>query len=215
MKYVVEGNIDFYSELAKLDEKEDIVDESTLCLISRLPLTADYIRMECGHSFNYTPLYNNLVQQTKPSLSGISKPGHIVCPFCRHSQPTLLPFRIEYNPVIGVNIYPYKLCKGFTSTVLSTSNCEFSSHHICSEYVYQMVNGKHYCDNHRIIGISVCKQEASHSAFLGKKKRSKKKVSKPLGGCCTQILKTGPNKGAPCGCKKLVEGTTVCLRHNK
>jgi hypothetical protein len=216
MKYAIEGNIDFYSELSKLDEKEDITDESMLCLISRLPLTADYVRMECGHQFNYMPLYNDLVHQTKPSMSGMSKPGRIVCPFCRHSQPTLLPFRIEYKPVIGVNLYPHKLCKGFTKMIPATCPCEFSSHNLCSAYVYEAVNGKHYCDNHRIIGVSVCKQEASHSDFLKKHKKATKTNEKKLNSLgCSQTLKTGPNKGNPCGCKKLVSGTTVCLRHNK
>jgi len=233
-KYKIEGGFDFYSALNSEDNEEEKEDDTNICLITRLPLTDDFVQMECGHKFNYLPLYNDLVQHTKPSISGFSRTGCIIeCPFCRRTQQTLLPYNERFKLVIGVNLYPTRLCRD-TSTFNTDKNvlCEFASSGKCMfEHTYKLRNGKHYCGVHKISGISIELQEMNHNAFLLKKELINKKLAKKLvnqeqkkvkeqkkekkekkESGCTQLVKSGPRKGQVCGCKKTVE-IGICLRH--
>ena len=57
-KYKIEGNIDFFSELYKsLDEDDSTGEDENTCLITNEPLTDRYVKMKCGHSFNYLPFF--------------------------------------------------------------------------------------------------------------------------------------------------------------
>ena len=56
-KYKIEGDIDFFSELYKSLDNEDTENTDNLCLITNLPLIDKYFQMDCGHKFNYIPLY--------------------------------------------------------------------------------------------------------------------------------------------------------------
>ena len=64
-KYVVEGGIDFFAELYKsLDDEENnhkTDEDNNICLITNKPLTDKFVEMNCGHKFNYLPLYNDLL----------------------------------------------------------------------------------------------------------------------------------------------------------
>lgn len=225
MKYNIEGGIDFYAELNKPEEDTNAVNDTSLnhCLITRLPLTDGSVKMECGHEFNYLPLYNELVQQLKPSICGYAKSGRIVCPYCRHSQHTFLPFNPAYKPVIGVILYPSKFIKLDTAelcTDTTTPPCSLASTNKCNPYIlYKLPNGEHYCESHKVLGLSIAKQKECHQLFLTKKAdmeaKEAKKQAKLNMGCCTQILKTGIRKGQPCGCKKVIDGTTLCSRHTE
>ena len=210
MKYNVEGEIDFYAELNKMDNLEH--DDTNKCLITRLPLVDGFVRMECGHSFNYLPLYNELVQQQKPSICGYAKIGRITCPFCRHSQQTFLPYNPSFKLVMGVNMYPAKLLTQHVKLCQETKPC---SHDGCIQTAgFTLESGDNYCQSHKLLGLSINKQKAHHEAFLSKKTTNDKKIAKKtMAGCCTQILKTGIRKGQECACKKVVNGTTLCARH--
>ena len=54
-KYIIEGGIDFFSELYKsLDVEEDVLeDDNNKCLISNQVLTDKHVQLNCGHKFNY------------------------------------------------------------------------------------------------------------------------------------------------------------------
>jgi len=231
MKYNIEGGFDFYSAL-KNDTKDDTKNDEPCCLITRMQLTDDFIQMQCGHKFNYLPLYNALVQHTKLSIiSGISRLGYIVCPYCRHSQQTLLPYNERFKLVVGVNLYPRKMCNKETTTMVPKAICELVLSRQCtSDHAYQLPCGKHYCEFHKITGISIEIQKLNHSTFLMKKeildkkksdklaknilkqekKKEKEKENTTTG--CIQLIKTGPRKGLPCGCKKTAEDG-ICFRH--
>jgi len=214
MKYNIEGEIDFYAELNKnVEDTSNSDDDTNKCLITRLPLVDGFVRMECGHSFNYLPLYNELVQQQKPSICGYAKIGRIVCPFCRHSQQTFLPYNPAFKLVIGVNMYPTKLLKSDTLQLCQeTKPCSIDG---CSQNAgFTLSSSENYCQSHKLLGLSINKQKAHHEAFLSKKTNSDMKLDKKTtAGCCTQILKTGIRKGQACACKKVVNGTTLCSRH--
>ena len=100
-KYITEGGLDFFSELYKsfyIDEDaENKIDESNLCLITQEQLTDKYIELNCGHKFNYIPLYNDLVNFKKKFnlMEGINTRldnEEIRCPYCREKQSGLLPY---------------------------------------------------------------------------------------------------------------------------
>ena len=93
------------------DENEDVKNEN-ICLISQEDLKDNYITLNCNHTFNYLPLYNELVKQKNysNSLEVIKvKVNEIKCPYCRSITPNILPF-IDISGVSlikGVN-YPKK-----------------------------------------------------------------------------------------------------------
>jgi hypothetical protein len=86
------------------------------CLITNVPLNLFHISLECGHKFNYEPLYQEVLRQ-KGRL-GIhnyhEKIGmnQVKCPYCRTLTNRLLPC-VGQHPVIkrlvGVNA-PASMC---------------------------------------------------------------------------------------------------------
>ena len=66
------------------------------------------IKLECGHEFNYLPLYNEVINQ-KRNLNSLEttilKINQIKCPYCRHVCNNLLPYYEADNiyKVYGVN----------------------------------------------------------------------------------------------------------------
>ena len=102
VKYKVEGDIQFYTELSNLlNNKEE--DSSNLCLISNLPLDENSVKLECGHSFNYLSIYKDIKNHKQKYNSMemntcILKTEQIRCPYCRNIQNKLLPY-IEMNGI--------------------------------------------------------------------------------------------------------------------
>lgn len=135
-KYNIEGGIDFFSELYKSLENEEnkfkTEDDNNLCLITNQPLTDKFVKMECGHKFNYVPLFNDLVNHKKKfnNMEGTAthlKNNEIRCPYCRKKTAEVLPYYEDLGlaKVNGVNyidinnvsesyyngIYKHKLCE--------------------------------------------------------------------------------------------------------
>jgi hypothetical protein len=113
-KYNIEGQIDFFNELYKsLDIEENKFktdDDNNLCLISNQPLVDKHIIMNCGHKFNYLPLFldiKNHKQKFNNMEGGTSHLSNdeIRCPYCRKKQKGLLPFYEELglSKINGVN----------------------------------------------------------------------------------------------------------------
>ena len=62
MNYKLEGPLIFKEEFNKLlCNKEDNLDMS--CLIGSEPLEEFYIKLKCGHSFNYLNIFKEIQQQ--------------------------------------------------------------------------------------------------------------------------------------------------------
>lgn len=126
-KYNIEGGINFYEELYQPTPTQLNVDlnggnecdvDTKMCLLTKLPLTYGHITLPCTHTFNFLPLYNEVLsQKTNPDLLKnvyhivISK-NHLKCPYCRtvHAD-SLLPYIMgpDSKRVTGVN-GPVKLC---------------------------------------------------------------------------------------------------------
>lgn len=154
VKYIIEGNIDFYEELYKsigqetkkeesieikegIEQSNDKTKEPVLCLISNMPLTENFVQMKCGHKFNYIPLYNDILNHKKKfnimehkSLKNIE----IRCPYCRKVQQELLPYHKYHGvkEVHGVNYFDPNVvlknqcaCCNYTNMTFITGKCEY------------------------------------------------------------------------------------------
>jgi hypothetical protein len=115
-KYCIEGNIDFYREININDERNDNLNYDDICLITNEPLIDKFVTMECGHKFNYIPLYNDLFKQkycTNMMEEYRLKINEIRCPYCRSISTQLIPFYENFciikdlfiRKIIGVNNY--------------------------------------------------------------------------------------------------------------
>ena len=197
-KYLIEGGIDFYKILQ--DSLNDLTEESQeqLCLISKSQLTEYSIKLECGHTFNYVPLYSEIVKQKfRPNNYTYNKNG-IQCPYCRSNQSKLLPYysELKLQLIHGVNTDNmfYKMfidkrtkkmvyentvhyvmngqcCYKFTCTVDSNSNVEedvLLCHNTC--VISHTDTNKTYCSLHI--------QEAKKKYNMEKKENEKEEKKK-------------------------------------
>jgi hypothetical protein len=276
-KYNIEGDIDFYAELHKPfdteDNEEKIEDDNNMCLITNKPLIDKHVTLNCGHKFNYIPIYNDIVNHKKKfnimeSSSEMLNTNEIRCPYCRTKQQGVLPYYKELGlkKINGVNYYLnikqnrfnnyiYHKCEYIVpNTNLSLNSitdipqfnntiCHMTGFQIAvynPQNPLQPINygdTKYYCYAHKQIIIKQYKDAEKKKAILAKKqakelekqtkmleKQKAKEEAKLLKkqsttenvvltqiGYCIQILKTGPNKGKPCGCK--IFSDNKCKRH--
>ena len=98
-------NLLLFNEILENDNVE--VSSNEKCLISNEDLESNYIKLECGHCFNYECLYNEIVyQKTKKILDNNRlKINEMKCPYCRNISSKLLPYYKYYNVnyIRGVN----------------------------------------------------------------------------------------------------------------
>jgi hypothetical protein len=101
----------FYAELYKsLDNDSDTECDSTKCLISDEILVDKFVKLPCGHSFNYIPLYNDIKNhKTKfnhmEATAGKLLIHELRCPYCRNIHASLLPYYedLDLAKIHGVN----------------------------------------------------------------------------------------------------------------
>ena len=140
-KYNIEGGLDFFTELYKsLDIEEDEFktdEDKNLCLITNQPLKENYFKMQCGHNFNYIPLYNDLKnhKQKFNSMEGSTSKlytNEIRCPYCRKKQTGVLPYYEELglNKINGVNYIDTNI-KTHKSYNDNYKTCEFLNQNMC------------------------------------------------------------------------------------
>ena len=131
-KYKIEGNIDFFEELYKsLDNEENLDEDTNTCLITNQLLTDKFIQLQCGHKFNYIPLFLDIKnhKQKFNALEGNSTRldnNEIRCPYCRNKHSGVLPYYEEfgYAKINGVNHYDPSV-KGYQG--YSYKQCEYLS----------------------------------------------------------------------------------------
>jgi uncharacterized Zn finger protein (UPF0148 family) len=202
-KYNIEGNIDFFSELYKsLDEEDNkhkVESDNNLCLITNQLLIDKFVELNCGHKFNYIPLYNDIYNHKKKfnnmeGSTSLLKMNEIRCPYCRKKLLGVLPY---YEGLIsektnGVNFYDNTLVQNNictnTKPIYSYVKCEYIMPipPIClptGSYTGCPVNyttkieydGKSYCYNH--IRIMTKKYEKEKK---DKEKAAQKKLKEEI-----------------------------------
>ena len=112
MNYNIENGLNFYETLKQsiaLHDSEKNEQEG-ICPISNTPLETYFFTFECGHKFNYEPLFKDLYNHKKKynfmeGIKGHLNMNEIRCPFCRKKQNGLLPYYSElpFEKVHGVN----------------------------------------------------------------------------------------------------------------
>lgn len=114
MNYIIEDNIDFFSEILN-DNSNDSDATTDSCLLSGVPLSENHIELHCKHKFNYLHLFNEVkIQKTVYNRNSSTRLKHneIMCPYCRQITTKLLPYVpniIGVDKIIGVN-RPQALC---------------------------------------------------------------------------------------------------------
>tara|TARA_B110000444_G_C18838194_1_gene597310 strand:+ start:1430 stop:2401 length:972 start_codon:yes stop_codon:yes gene_type:complete len=101
------SNSTLFKELLEIESDEEYdSNEIKVCLITMLPLDASYIALECGHTFNYDPLFKDVYNHKKVFTrleSTKLKPHELRCPYCRNIQGKLLPVNTGIPLIYGVN----------------------------------------------------------------------------------------------------------------
>ena len=186
--YKVEGDLNFYLELTKsLNEEDDNLDN--ICLITNKPLEENCIKLVCGHSFNYLPIYKDASNHknkfnSMEISSSILKTEQIRCPYCRNIQNKLLPY-LEMDGVEkihGVNYFDVNYGKYNSyfegKCCYSCSNPNFNSQEEenednpsfldCkqSKVIKLKENGKDYCIYHKLSVYKELLKEAILKAKL-------------------------------------------------
>ena len=164
MNYIIEGNINFFSELKKeLDlPKEEVnsKENKEYCLITHEPLDINNISLSCGHKFNYVPLYNEVINQKNYSYNVLETTGlslnQIKCPYCRTITDKLLPY-IEHSAIThkwGVN-HPLKYC-------MKLHSCQWlkqgNKNNPCGKDAYISEFGTYCCNHQKLCKQKLCKQ---------------------------------------------------------
>jgi hypothetical protein len=163
-KYNIEGGIDFFSELYKSLDDEDDEDNKknncdNLCLITNGSLEENFFKMDCGHKFNYTPLYLD-IKNHKQKFNGMEgnssrlNKNEIRCPYCRKKHKGVLPYYEELGlpKIDGVN-YIDPNYKTNTNTSAYYNKCQFlipnpnfnpNGPNISETNIYSSINCKFY-----------------------------------------------------------------------
>ena len=182
-KYIVGDNIDFYKEINNITD--EVNTDTEACLITYEPLENNSVKLECGHSFNYEPLYNEIMSQKVNLRNNFLHMKQIKCPFCRNIQGKLLPQIKGFKLVTGVNS-PLKYC-------MYLNTCQ---------YVFK--SGKHKGEKcGKGCNDIMCK---THIKIETETEAENTKQ-------CEAILKSGKRKGEKCGCA--VFKFDKCKRHLK
>jgi hypothetical protein len=216
MNIVLEGNINFYDELHKIDsDDEDDNDNEPLCLLTNLPLDKNSIKLSCNHEFNLLPLYKEVVQQKTHTVSSYLNTdklayNQIKCPYCRQKMDYLLP-HVRLNKgmgfISGVNA-PEKMCMEF-HTCKHTFKSGKNKDQYCSKAAYFDVEGC-YCSTHHAYILKQKMKKSSKPTTTNTKKPIKISTKKPV---CNAILKSGKRAGQVCGSKIKCKNDSFCKRH--
>ena len=188
--------MDFYDllyETISNDNGECNIDtDSALCLITDEPLGEHYITLYCGHSFNYEPLYREVIQQKRKKMSieiRHLRLHEIKCPYCRNIQRGILPPNPLFESLSGVNT-PDELS-------MFTNNCS---------YIFRSGPRKgKICDK-------LCLKTYCNACDNVMKKREKKNKEKQDGIFCKAIVQSGKRKGLCCG--NALKNDYLCGRHS-
>ena len=218
MNIVLEGNINFYDELHKIDSDDDNDNDNNnepLCLLTNLPLDKNSIKLSCSHEFNLLPLYKEVVQQKTHTVSSYLNTdklayNQIKCPYCRQKMDYLLPhvrLNKEMGFISGVNA-PEKMCMEF-HTCKHTFKSGKNKDQYCSKAAYFDVTGC-YCNTHHAYALKQKMKKSSKPTTTNTKKPIKISTKKPV---CNAILKSGKRAGQVCGSKIKCKNDSFCKRH--
>jgi hypothetical protein len=154
MSYLIEGNINFYEELQKSIQTDEINDIS-YCLISNTPLTEYFVTLECIHKFNYLPLFKDIYNHKKKFNNyekNTIKTSQIRCPYCRNIQNKLLPYHEKINDQVIEKINGINFLKDDNTTTFGNIIS------LCSSILKSGERKGQPCDNYCVHNYNLCKR---------------------------------------------------------
>ena len=186
--YNIEGGMQFYEELYKSlndDTDTDTENENSVCLITNSPLTDHFVKLNCGHTFNYLPLFYD-VKNHKLKFNGMEYrrigPNNIRCPYCRKVQHKLLPYYEELGveKIPGINSYNPDTINNSMTLLCNYCDENNAEQYTCGEYAFKICPSEikklygnkdkykgPYCVNH--------KKEIFHKCFLESQEKKRKR----------------------------------------
>lgn len=173
-----EDNAFFFEQLHKaLATDINTTDNTTdnTCLISGMPIDKETsVNLLCGHSFNYTSLFSEvLIQKHAKNNPHKLKPHQIICPYCRTVFNHILPYDKPDDVLreYGVN-QPYKwtLRPNCCSYIFKSGT---RIHTPCNEPCY-----KNYCPKHAIV---VSKQKTKSATLESTNMSELRSIAKQIG----------------------------------
>ena len=218
--YIIDGDadgaveFDFFTQLKNMlnqnqngetdnNNTEDQDNQDNYCLLTKEPLDNIHIKLECGHKFNYVPLYREVVMQKTTGMSSIGyyqpyslKRNEIKCPYCRTVQDKLLPY-LEYdgvNKTTNVNqpktlSMSVQMCSHieYKKGKKQSSTCCKEQGSTCKENAIHFVNGAYLCKKHSLnVATNIATIETIEPEIVSEN------------DTCGVILRYGKNKGNPC-----------------
>jgi hypothetical protein len=232
---------DFYKQLyASLEDTED--NQANCCLITDQPLLDFSMKLDCGHTFNYVPLYHDIANHKQKynvmeSNLGALKTTEIRCPYCRMKHPRVLPFyeSLGLPKLNGVNaVFKDKMC-----AYLMPNPNYLPDEPIDGEFNFKFLKCKcyglsdqedaeFYCDKHKRALAKEAKALEKEAKALEKeakalllkqkkdalvKKKEETEQKKTIPVVlCETILKSGQRKGEKCN--SVATADNCCKRHS-
>jgi hypothetical protein len=162
------------------------------CLITNEKLKEGYVTMLCNHSFNYIPLFNDLLHHKKTLYleTQMLKTNEIRCPYCRNKQSILLPYYecMGVPKISGINYFKragtfvgnceYNELRNIIKSKEWYSNLKVKLFHehdptvICSNIVSVLKeDDKCYCSFHKVKAKSLYYKNKSYEKRLIIKKQ--------------------------------------------
>jgi hypothetical protein len=132
---------DFFALLGKSISKP-VEKKENICLISLEQLEPDCVKLECGHCFNYMPLFEEYKVQILNISNTINKHRCFSCPYCRKKQKEVLPMKegVKYNYAVH-----YPLERKGCEWVFKTGKRKNDQ---CSSISKGIYDEKYYCSVH-------------------------------------------------------------------
>ncbi len=181
MNYVIENGLDF-SNLLNLSDEED--SSKQLCLLSGQPLELNHITLPCQHSFNYKPLYHEILarkfKHNRYSRTAYSMSiNQIECPYCRKISHKLLPYYPEIHGVTKIS-------------GVNSPNKYTMIQHTCSHVLKHGANKGKPCSKQGFLYLDEISQKTTCLCLKHWKclQKSKNKVKNPVK--CANISKKKP-----------------------
>lgn len=203
MNYNIENNIDFYKELYTCldNDNHEILDNNNheildnnnnnnnnddddYCLITNMPLVNNFVELQCGHKFNYGPLFKDVLNHKRKfnNMEHIKtklKQNQIRCPYCRNIQDELLPYyeNFGYSKEHGINFFDINNSNmNYCACINPVNQCQYQlvSHDISGNthttqcyyygYVHNILKNKYnnenkYCFKHRLAIVKEIKDQ--------------------------------------------------------
>ena len=211
---------DFFNKLKCMSNGQCVVDNSihddtdtdNNCLLTKEALNDIHVTLNCGHKFNYIPLYKEVVIQK--TSAGMTTNGYynsctlrlneMKCPYCRRVQDKLLPF-LNYDNIKklrGVNA-PVSVCMKarmceHIETAKKRKNTKKKISDSCECNAIHVVNGAYYCKKHYEQQLQKKEQLQQQEEKKEETSSSSTTIESENANVCGVIIKTGKKKGLPC-----------------